>query len=112
MSKKLTALLAVLSLIPLVLAILAVLFWLPDTIPVHTGSGGVDAYGSKFEAFFVGGLLTVFSLLFTLSYYHAEKLMALGLIHGTNVKGGRIVLFAGVVLFDVISVVILFFWLS
>jgi hypothetical protein len=112
MSKKLTPLLAALSLIPLVLTTLAVLFWLPDTIPTHAGFGGVNSYGSKFEAFIGGGLLTAFSLLLTLSYYHAEKLMALGLIHGTNVKGGRIVMFASVILFDVVSVMILFFWLS
>jgi hypothetical protein len=111
MLKKLTPLLAVLSLIPLTLNALAVLLWLPDTVPLHIGFSGIDRYGSRLETFAVGGMLTACSLLFTFSYYHAEKLMALGLIHGTGVKGGRVMLFAGVILLDIRFVVILFFWL-
>ncbi|MDR0350369.1 MAG: DUF1648 domain-containing protein, partial [Coriobacteriales bacterium] len=97
--KRLTPLLALLSLIPIVTNIVAVFFLLPETVPLHIGFDGIDRVGSKYETFVIGGLLTGFNLLFTLSFWHAEKLEKLGLVHGTNAKGARICLLGVIILF-------------
>lgn len=85
--------------IPLAATAIAVFAFLPDTVPMHIGPQGIDRYGSKYEAFLVGGLLSACCLLFFLMYVKAEALDRLGLMNGTDVKGGRLALiFAGIVM--------------
>jgi hypothetical protein len=112
MNKSLTPLLSALSLIPIILNIIAVFFLLPDTVPLHIGLEGIDRFGSKFETFVVGGLFTGFSLLLTIMFNKAEKVGQLGLIHGTNVRGARICLFIGIIVLDLASIWLFFFWLQ
>ena len=110
--KSLTPLLVLLSLVPLMANLLAVLFLLPDTIPLHAGFFGIDSYGSKFSTFWVGGILTAVNLVGTICFHNAEKLYARGAVHGTNVKGARIVLTITVIVLDLLFFATLFFfWL-
>jgi hypothetical protein len=110
--KRLTPLLALLSLVPLAVTAVAVFALLPNVVPLHVGLDGIDRYGSKFEAFTVGGVLSGSCLLFTFLFHKAERLNELGLIHGTGVHGGRICLLAGIALMDIMSVAVVFFWMS
>ena len=107
-----TPLLAIISFIPITLTALAVFFMLPDTVPLHIGFGGITRYGSKFEAFWVGGLLTGFCLLMTIGFYYVERLYAARAIHGTGVKGARIALVSTIGIFVILSIASTIFWMS
>jgi hypothetical protein len=110
--RRFTPLLACLSFVPLVVNLAAVLFLLPDVVPLHLGLTGIDRYGAKIESLWVGGLLTVFCILFAVLFYHAEKLSELGLVRGTGVKGARVTLFIAIIALDILSVAVLLFWMS
>jgi hypothetical protein len=110
--KRLTPVLVLLSFIPIIVTTVAVFALLPDIVPTHAGFKGIDSYGSKYETFVVGGMLSGFCLLLTLSFHHAEKLYALGLVHGTDARGARIFLLVIIILFDILSVWAVFFWMS
>jgi hypothetical protein len=110
--KRLTPLLIFLGLIPLAVTVAAILILLPDTVPLHIGFDGIDRYGSKYETLVVGGILTFFCFVLTAFFHNAEKLYALGLVHGTGVRGARIVLLVAVVAFDIVSLATLPFYLT
>lgn len=79
-----------LTLLPLATTGLAVLFVLPDVIPTHAGAHGIDAVGSKHDAFMVAFIVSGCGVLFTLMYAFMDKLAAVGAVHGTDANGGRI----------------------
>jgi hypothetical protein len=110
--KRLTPVLVLLSFIPIIVTVIAVFALLPDIVPTHAGFQGIDSYGSKYETFVVGGMISGFCFLLTVFFHNAEKLFALGLVHGTNARGTRIFLLVTIILFDVLSVLVVFFWMS
>lgn len=98
---------AVLTVLPLAATGLAVLFVLPDTIPLHVGIGGVDNIGSKYDAFIVAFIFSGCGVLFTVMYAFMDKLAALGLVHGTDPQGGRILMIFSQALMNILQFVIL-----
>lgn len=91
-----------LTLLPLALTGLAVLFVLPDTIPTHAGVHGIDAVGSKYDAFTIAFIVSGACVLFTVMYAFMDKLATMGAVHGTDAHGGRILMVFTQVLMNVL----------
>ncbi|MCL1879628.1 MAG: DUF1648 domain-containing protein [Actinomycetia bacterium] len=106
--KALTPPLVLISFVPVAIMAVAVLCFLPDVVPLHVSVAGViDGHGSKFVLLGLGGMLSAFNLLFTLMFHNAEKMMALGIVHGTSVRGARIILLACIIFFGLLPVICL-----
>lgn len=78
-----------LTLLPLVMTEFAVLLVLPDTIPLHAGSGSIDRAGSKLGAFETCSFLVGFGVLATILYAFVDKLAAK---YQSNAHSGRVLL--------------------
>ncbi|WP_241963749.1 DUF1648 domain-containing protein [Gordonibacter sp. 28C] len=102
MNRRMIPVLVILCVLPLAATAAAVLLFLPDTVPTHAGFSGVDRWGTKYESFITGGIVTATCVLFSLMYAKAETLQRLGMIHGTGVRGARITLVGCMALVDVI----------
>lgn len=64
----------ILTLLPMVMTTVAVLWFLPETIPVHYGfSGQVDRWGSKYESFIFPGISLVFGTVMLLAAWSAAR---------------------------------------
>lgn len=79
----------------------------PDVVAMHFGfNGQVDRYGSKFELFIVGSIMSACNALFFLFYAFSNKLHAYGFIKTKTPQNGRILLVFVAVIFVVITIVV------
>lgn len=98
-----------LSPIPLVLTALAVAFVFPEVVPMHTNLAGViDSWAPKMQVFVPATVMTAANLVCALFMSYAEKMMAMGLVHGvSSPRAARLILLITIVFLDVLWVGIL-----
>lgn len=75
-----------LTVLPLAATGLAVLFVLPDVIPTHAGTHGIDTVGSKYDAFVVAFIVAGCGALLTVMYVFMDKLAKR---YKSDAQGGR-----------------------